>query len=317
MANFDAISYSKGQAVLKQLGAYAGDDAFLEGLRAYFRDHAWGNTTLQDLTGAIGTASGHDLAAWETAWLDRAGTDTLVLSGDTLTVVGPDGESPRPHRLDIGCYADTAAVFQHVADVPVLTSGPTTKVELPDCDLRLVNDHDLTFAAARTDQQSLDLILHRAGELPDVVSRALAVTTAFDMLVKGELGADDDADLRPGRARDRTPGRRGRAVPPAGRAGRGSAGTRRSTGSTPSGAGSPTRPPYWPRSRSSPRAPCSSWRTTRSPPSTSPRSTRPPPTTSAWPGAWRPPALRGGSTTRTRSSGCSSATPTRTPRSTP
>ena len=191
MANFDAISYSKGQAVLRQLGAYAGDDAFLEGLRVYFRDHAWGNTTLQDLTGAIGTASGHDLAEWEVAWLDRAGTDTLVLSGETLTVVGPDGESPRPHRLDIGCYADTDGGLQHVADVPVHTSGRTTKVELPDCDLRLVNDHDLTFAATRTDQQSLDLILHRAGELPDVVSRTLAVTTAFDMLVKGELGAEE------------------------------------------------------------------------------------------------------------------------------
>ena len=93
MANFDAISYDKGQAVLRQLGAYAGDDAFLEGLRAYFRDHAWGNTTLADLTGAIGSASGQDLAAWEAAWLDRAGTDTLVLAGDTLTVVGPDGDA--------------------------------------------------------------------------------------------------------------------------------------------------------------------------------------------------------------------------------
>ena len=103
MANFDAISYSKGQAVLKQLGAYAGDDAFLEGLRAYFRDHAWGNTTLQDLIGAVGSASGQDLAEWEAAWLDRAGTDTLVLSGDTLTVVGPDGRraaaAPARHRL--------------------------------------------------------------------------------------------------------------------------------------------------------------------------------------------------------------------------
>ena len=167
MANFDAISYDKGQAVLKQLGAYAGEDAFLEGLRAYFREHAWGNTTLADLTGAIGSASGLDLAAWETAWLDRAGTDTLVLAGETLTVVGPNGDEPRPHRLDIGCYADTGNGFQHVADVPVLTSGSATVVELPDSDLRLVNDHDLTFAAARTDQQSLDLLLRRAGQLPE------------------------------------------------------------------------------------------------------------------------------------------------------
>ena len=40
MANFDAITYFKGQAVLAQLMAYVCEDAFVEGLRAYFRDHA-------------------------------------------------------------------------------------------------------------------------------------------------------------------------------------------------------------------------------------------------------------------------------------
>ena len=40
MANFDAITYVKGQSVLHQLMAYIGEDAFVEGLRAYFRDHA-------------------------------------------------------------------------------------------------------------------------------------------------------------------------------------------------------------------------------------------------------------------------------------
>ncbi len=81
MANFDAISYHKGQAVLRQLSAYAGDDAFVEGLRAYFRNHAWGNTRLEDLTGAIGAACGEDLTGWQKDWLDRAGTDTLTLTG--------------------------------------------------------------------------------------------------------------------------------------------------------------------------------------------------------------------------------------------
>ena len=109
MANFDAISYHKGQAVLRQLSAYAGDDAFVEGLRAYFRDHAWGNTRLEDLTGAIGAACGEDLTGWQKDWLDRAGTDTLTLQGSSgawaLRATGPNGESPRPHRIDIGCYS--------------------------------------------------------------------------------------------------------------------------------------------------------------------------------------------------------------------
>jgi aminopeptidase N len=194
IANFDAISYTKGQSVLKQLCAHTGEDAFLQGLRAYFRDHAWGNTTLEDLTGAIGAASGQDLTAWEKAWLDTAGTDTLTLSGSTLTADGPDGEEPRPHRLDIGCYASAGDALRHVGDVAVHTTGRTTRLDLPDCDLRLVNDDDLTFAAVRTDDRSLDLMLRSAGELPGAISRALAVTTAYDMLVKGELSADATLD---------------------------------------------------------------------------------------------------------------------------
>ncbi len=191
LANFDQISYAKGQAVLKQLSAYVGEDAFLEGLRGYFRDHAWGNTTLEDFIDAVGSASGRDLSAWQQAWLNRSGTDTLALSGDTLTAAGPDGDAARPHRLDIGCYADTGDGLRHVADVEVHTSAGATPVRLPDCDLRLVNDHDLTFAAVRTDPASLELLLRRAGQLPEALSRALAVGTAYDMLVKGELSAEE------------------------------------------------------------------------------------------------------------------------------
>jgi len=191
MANFDAISYRKGQAVLRQLSAYAGDEAFLEGLRAYFRDHAWGNTRLEDLIGAVGQACGEDLSGWEAAWLDRSGTDTLTLEAGVLRAAGPEGTEPRPHRLDIGCYDEDGEELRHVADVAVRTTGSETPVELPDCDLRVVNDHNLTFAAVRTDKASLDLMLRRAGRLPDALTRALAVATAYDMLVKGELSADD------------------------------------------------------------------------------------------------------------------------------
>jgi aminopeptidase N len=191
MANFDAISYQKGQAVLRQLSAYAGDEAFVEGLRGYFREHAWGNTRLEDLTGAVGAASGQDLSAWEKRWLDESGTDTLVLDGDVLRATGPDGSAARPHRLDIGCYAEDDGALRLVADVEVRTTGAETPLDLPESDLRIVNDHDLTFAAVRTDKASLDLMLRRAGDLPDALSRALAVATAYDMLVKGEASAED------------------------------------------------------------------------------------------------------------------------------
>jgi aminopeptidase N len=47
--NFDGITYAKGASVLKQLVAWVGEDAFMAGLRAYFRRHEYGNTELRDL----------------------------------------------------------------------------------------------------------------------------------------------------------------------------------------------------------------------------------------------------------------------------
>ena len=51
MANqaFDTITYSKGQAVIWMLESYVGEDAFRSGIRAYMKDHAYGNTVTDDL----------------------------------------------------------------------------------------------------------------------------------------------------------------------------------------------------------------------------------------------------------------------------
>jgi aminopeptidase N len=46
---FDAITYSKGQAVIRMLENYVGSDAFRAGVRNYIRKHAYGNTVTDDL----------------------------------------------------------------------------------------------------------------------------------------------------------------------------------------------------------------------------------------------------------------------------
>jgi len=53
-------------------------------------------------------------------------------------------------------------------------------------DLVLVNDDDLTFASTRSEPSSRATLFSRAGDLPAPVSRAVAVTTAWDMLVTGD-----------------------------------------------------------------------------------------------------------------------------------
>ncbi|MGZ5405315.1 MAG: aminopeptidase N, partial [Nocardioides sp.] len=192
LANFDAITYAKGQSVLHQLMAYVGESAFTAGLQDYFATHAWGNTRLADLMAAFSRASGRDLDAWTVEWLDRAGTDTVTIDGDQVLVESPDGGEPRPHRLDVGSYSPDGALLGRAS---IETTGRRTTIEeLPPGGLALPNDTDLSFVAVRTADDSLRRLLVTAGALPDATARAVAVATSLDMLRKGELSASDMLD---------------------------------------------------------------------------------------------------------------------------
>ena len=73
MAAFDAIVYNKGQAFIRMLESYLGEDAFATGIRAYMRRHAYSNTTTADLWSALEAASGKPVAAMAAAYTEQAG----------------------------------------------------------------------------------------------------------------------------------------------------------------------------------------------------------------------------------------------------
>ncbi len=52
-ANFDGITYAKGSSCLKQLAYLIGEQVFAQGVRLYFRRHAWGNTELGDFMASL------------------------------------------------------------------------------------------------------------------------------------------------------------------------------------------------------------------------------------------------------------------------
>ncbi|HEX3222516.1 MAG TPA: aminopeptidase N [Nocardioides sp.] len=198
-ATFDDITYPKGAAVLRQLVWFVGEDAFVAGLRSYFRTHAWGNTTLDDLVAAVADSSGRDLTGWVEGWLETSGPDRLALEvhddGLTLVTTPPPGRSALPHRLRIGAYADQDGTLALVESLSVEVTGERTEVATTTtADLWLLNDDDLTFALVQPDPQSLELLLTRGGELPTPVARTLAVTTAWRLLHEGELTAEQLVD---------------------------------------------------------------------------------------------------------------------------
>ncbi|MFJ3798054.1 aminopeptidase N [Streptomyces sp. NPDC090088] len=188
---FDNITYPKGASVLQQLMTYVGEDRFRTGMAAYFARHAWGTTTLQDLTDALAEAGDRDLATWRKAWLETAGTDrfTLEQDGDTVTLVA-DG-TPRPQVLAVGAYDRAGDALERTALVRVEVTEPRTPVTgLPaTADLLLINDDDLTFATTRPDPATRDTLFRTASLLPTAISRGVAAATVWDMLTAGEATA--------------------------------------------------------------------------------------------------------------------------------
>src|SRR6188472_1304311 len=53
MVAFDAITYNKGQALIRMLENYLGENVFRDGIRKYMADNAYGSTTTSDLWRAL------------------------------------------------------------------------------------------------------------------------------------------------------------------------------------------------------------------------------------------------------------------------
>ncbi|MEV8393265.1 MULTISPECIES: aminopeptidase N [unclassified Streptomyces] len=205
--NFDGITYAKGASVLKQLVAYVGQDAFLEGARRYFKRNAYGNTRLADLLSVLEETSGRDMAGWSRSWLETAGLNSLtpqvIFDAEgritELAVVQDAAESHpelRPHRVAIGLYRRTPeGELVRFARTETDVAGPRTVVtelagaERPE--LILVNDDDLTYCKIRFDAGSLDTLRAYLGDLSDPLARALCWSALWNLTRDALMPARD------------------------------------------------------------------------------------------------------------------------------
>jgi aminopeptidase N len=206
--NFDGITYAKGASVLKQLVAYVGHDAFLEGARRYFKRHEYGNTELGDLLAALEETSGRDMAGWSRAWLQTAGVNSLTPQvsydpdsgrvAEFAVLQEADASHPelRPHRVAVGLYRlGAGGALERYARAETDAAGPRTVVpELAGAErpaLVLVNDEDLTYCKIRFDEASLRTLGDHLGDLADPMARALAWSAVWNMTRDGLMSARD------------------------------------------------------------------------------------------------------------------------------
>ena len=201
-ANFDAITYNKGSAVLTQLSQFVGPDAFRRGVGRYLETHAFGNTTIEDFFDAISEAAGRDLDDWVSDWLNTPGTNTVeasfVCDGSELRSVSLRQSAPeawpelRQHRAQLGLYrfGDGRVTID---ELPVSYERAGTTVEadgLPCPDMIYANHGDWDFVRVRLEARDVERVRARLNDFDDPLARAMLWRSLYDLV--------EDAGMPPG-----------------------------------------------------------------------------------------------------------------------
>lgn len=145
---FDSITYQKGESVIRMLEGYVGPTAWRQGVRAYMRAHAYGNTVSDDLWRKIDKAAvkqpvsaiAHDFTLQSGVPMIRV-EDALCKNGSTVVTLS-QGEFSRD-RPDKKALAWRVPVIAQIAGATrqarTLVAGGKASITVPGCGAVIVN----------------------------------------------------------------------------------------------------------------------------------------------------------------------------------
>ena len=189
---FDAITYQKGEAVIRMLEESIGEAPFRDGVRRYMAKYAYGNTQTDQLWAELEAASGrpvvdimHDFTRQGGVPLIRvdeascdAGTTTAVLAQERF---GVDAESKQPRSWRVPLVMK---IVGEAGETRALVSGPAAQpTQVEGCGTLLVNSGHAgyfrtlyappLFAALKRDYARLPLV-DQVGVLADTYALGTA-----------------------------------------------------------------------------------------------------------------------------------------------
>ena len=197
---FDGITYEKGASVLKQLVATIGRQQFRDGVRTYFRRHAWDNASLADFLDALASAAGRPLDEWARVWISTASLNTIEtrwsavdgrITRMSIHQAAPvDHPTLRPHAMTIA-IVDPALGGDAVTTQAAIIDGPDADVPavvgLPAPAFVFPNHGDHDYAKVILDPVSLAFARERLAELEDPLLRQLTWSALWDMVRDAHL----------------------------------------------------------------------------------------------------------------------------------
>ncbi|MBA2398258.1 MAG: M1 family metallopeptidase [Bradyrhizobium sp.] len=167
MVAFDAITYNKGQALIRMLENYLGENVFRDGIRKYMADHAYGSTTTANLWQALESVAHKPVTGIAASFTEQDGvplisaetscsgnTQRLALRQDRF-VIAPLKAAPMPPRhwqipVTLGpplAKSPEVVLLQGSTEIPAGSCGEVVKVNLGDIGYYRVEYGPLMWAA--------------------------------------------------------------------------------------------------------------------------------------------------------------------------
>jgi aminopeptidase N len=142
---FDAITYLKGEAVVRMLEDWIGSEAWQEGVRRYLRAHTYGSTTSADLWRAMEAVTGKPVAAVARDFTLQPGVPLIRVEradcaqGSTaLRLAQGEFTKDRPDKRPLAWRVPVVAAVPGAAPARALVRGEAT-VAVPGCGAVVVN----------------------------------------------------------------------------------------------------------------------------------------------------------------------------------
>jgi aminopeptidase N len=194
---FDDITYLKGQAFIRMIEAYLGEDVFRDGMRRYMKAHAYSNTTSADLWAALEEASGKPVASIAAGFTEQPGVPlvevkTTCTDGETRVTLTEGRFAIHDPSAESLTWQIPLAIGQ-IGGAPaqsLLLGAEPRSLAFPGCGQPIkANIGDVGYYRARYDDADLKLLTDSYARMP----AADRVNLIGDVWAMAEAGRGDMA----------------------------------------------------------------------------------------------------------------------------
>lgn len=171
---FDAITYQKGEAVITMLEGYAGEDTWRDGIRAYMKAHAYGNTVTDDLWKAVEGAGAKGLVSIAHDFTSQPGiplvkVDAAQCQGGNTVLTLSQSEYSRDHKDKAPLSWNVPVKAQTVGgDAQQIILKGKGQVSLAGCGAYIVNAGQTGYYRSLYPQANVEALAKDFGKIASI-----------------------------------------------------------------------------------------------------------------------------------------------------